>query len=147
MRRSNGLLSIVGRNLIGTSVYSSSEARNARITAKIDAAGGMVLAMTLAADNDVTDREFEVEDITTGIHASGFGQLGDGRPFSFHIEHQALVVEIYRPRLRDLVPQSEDVVAVATRKLTEIDLSDERSLAAAVRDAIADAHPVPRTGR
>ena len=128
-------------------MYSSSGARNARITTKIDAADGMVQAMTLAADSEVTDREFAVEDITTGIHASGFGQLGDGRPFSFHIERQELVVEIYHPRLRDLVPQSEDIVALATHKLTEIDLSDERSLAAAVRDAIADAHPVPRNGR
>ncbi len=105
------------------------------------------MTMTLAADSEVTDREFAVEDITTGVHASGFGQLGDGRTFSFHIERQALVVEIYRPRLRDLVPQSEDIVAVATRKLTEIDLSDERSLAAAVRDAVAEAEPVPRNGR
>lgn len=107
----------------------------------------MVNAMNLAADSDVTDREFAVEDITTGVHASGFGQVGDGRAFSFHIERQALVVEIYRPRLRDLVPQSEDIVAVATRKLTEIDLSDERSLAAAVRDAVAEAQPVPRHSR
>ena len=128
-------------------MYSSSEVRNASITPKIDARAGILQAMTLAPDNDVTDREFSVEDITTGVHASGFGQLGDGRPFSFHIERQALVVEIYRPRLRDPVPQSEDIVAVATRKLTEIDLSDERSLSAAVRDAITDAHPVPRAGR
>ncbi|MGD9620843.1 MAG: hypothetical protein AB7G47_16550 [Mycolicibacterium sp.] len=103
--------------------------------------------MTLAADSDVTDREFAVEDITTGVHASGFGHLADGRPFSFHIERQSLVVEIYRPGLRDPVPQAEDIVAVATRKLTEIDLCDERSLAAAVRDSIAEAQPVPRTGR
>ena len=34
---------------------------------------------------------------------------------------------------------------MATRSLTDIDLSDERSLAAAVRDAVADAQPVPRT--
>ncbi|MGZ8802227.1 MAG: hypothetical protein ACXWZL_06350 [Mycobacterium sp.] len=103
--------------------------------------------MTLAADRDVTDHRFVVEDITTGVHASGFGQVGDGRSFSFHIERQALVVEIYRPRLRGLVPLSEDIVAVATRKLTDIDLSDERSLAAAVRDAVAVAQPVPRNVR
>lgn len=128
-------------------MYSNSGARIARIAAITDVGDGMVQAMTLAADSDVTDREFAVEDITTGVHASGFGQVGDGRPFSFHIEHHALVVEIYRPRLRDPVPQSEDIVAVATRKLTEIDLSDERSLAAAVRDAVAEAQPVPRNGR
>lgn len=35
-------------------------------------------------------------------------------------------------------------MAVATRKLTEIDLTDERSLAATVRDAVADAQPLAR---
>ena len=90
---------------------------------------------------------FAIEDITTGLHASGFGQVGDGRSFSFHIEKQMLVVEIYRPRLAGPVPQAEDVVAAASRKLTDIDLTDERSLAAAVRDAVAAAQPVPRTAR
>ena len=58
-----------------------------------------------------------------------------------------LVVEIYRPRIAGPVPQAEDVVAAASRKLTDIDLTDERSVAAAVRDAVADAQPVPRTTR
>lgn len=103
--------------------------------------------MTLATDREVTPEGFAVEDITTGVHASGFGQVGDGRSFSFHIERHELVVEVYRPRLRGLVPQSEDVVAVATRKLTDIDLTDERSMTAVVRDAVAAAQPVPRNGR
>lgn len=107
----------------------------------------MVWTMTLSTDREMTDRDFAVEDLTTGVHASGFGQVGDGRSFSFHIERQALVVEIYRPRVRGPVPQSEDVVAVATRKLTDIDLSDERSVSAAVRDAVAEAQPVPRSSR
>ena len=103
--------------------------------------------MTLAADRDLGNQEFAIEDITTGVHASGFGQVGDGRSFSFHIERQVLVVEVYRPRLTGLVPQAEDVVAVASRKLTDIDLTDERSVAAAVRDAVAAAQPVTRTAR
>jgi hypothetical protein len=102
--------------------------------------------MTLAADRDLGE-EFAIEDIWTGIHASGFGQVGDGRSFSFHTEKQMLVVEVYRPRVNGPVPQAEDVVAMATRKLTDIDLTDERSLSATVRDAVADAQPVPRTGR
>jgi hypothetical protein len=97
--------------------------------------------MTLAADRDLGARQaFEFEDISTGVHASGFGQVGDGRSFSFHTERQQLVVEVYHPRLRH-------VVAVATRKLTDFDVTDERSLAAAVRDAVADATPVARPGR
>jgi hypothetical protein len=103
--------------------------------------------MTLAADRDLGDQEFAIEDITTGVHASGFGQVGDGRSFSFHTEKQMLVVEVYRPRLNGPVPQEEDVVALASRKLTDIDLTDERSVAAAVRDAVADAQPVTRTAR
>ena len=103
--------------------------------------------MTLAADRDLGNQEFAIEDITTGVHASGFGQVGDGLEFSFHIEKQMLVVEVYRPRVTGPVPQAEDVVAVASRKLTDIDLTDERSVAAAVRDAVAAAQPVTRTAR
>ena len=103
--------------------------------------------MTLAADRELGNREFAMEDISTGVHASGFGQVGDGRSFSFHIERQQLVIEVYRPRLSGPVPGEDDVVAMATRKLTDIDLSDERSLSATVRDAVAGAQPVSRTAR
>jgi hypothetical protein len=103
--------------------------------------------MTLAADRDLGNRQFAIEDITTGLHASGFGQVGDGRSFSFHIEKQVLVVEVYRPRLTGPVPQAEDVVAAVSRRLTDVDLFDERSVSAAVRDAVAAAQPVQRTAR
>ncbi len=103
--------------------------------------------MSLAPSGDSADTGFAIEDISTGLHASGFGQLAGGRSFSFHIEHQLLVVEIYRPRLAGPMPQAEDVMATATRKASEIDLYDERSLTAAVRDAVANAQPVPRAAR
>nr|WP_090274058.1 hypothetical protein [Mycolicibacterium komanii]CRL66973.1 hypothetical protein CPGR_00334 [Mycolicibacterium komanii] len=103
--------------------------------------------MTLAADRAQGAREFVIEDMTTGLHASGFGQVGDGRSFSFHVERQMLVIEIYRPRLAGPVPHEEDVVAAASRKLTDIDLTDRRSVGAAVRDLVAAAEPVARTGR
>jgi hypothetical protein len=106
--------------------------------------GGMVQTMTLATSDDVDGRGFVVEDIITGVHASGFGRVGDGRSFSFHVERQSLVVEVYRPRLRALVPQAEDIVATATRRLTDVDLTDERSMIAVVRDAVAAAQPVAR---
>ena len=85
--------------------------------------------------------------ISTGLHASGFGRVGDGRTFSFRVERLVLVVEVYRPRLAGPVPQSEDVVAVSNRDLSHVDVTDERSLVAAVRDAVADAQPVPRSAR
>jgi hypothetical protein len=101
--------------------------------------------MILTADNDVSGGEFVIEDMSTGVHASGFGGVGDGRSFSFHVEKQTLYVEVYRPRLAGPVPQAEDVVAAASRSLAHVDVADERSLSAAVRDAVADAQPVPRT--
>lgn len=103
--------------------------------------------MSLAADHDVAGGEFAIEDMSTGRHASGFGRVGDGRSFSFHVDRQTLFVEVYRPRLAGPVPQAEDVVAAATRSLAHVDVADERSLAAAVRDAVAEAQPVPRTAR
>ncbi|RAV16179.1 hypothetical protein DQP55_04790 [Mycolicibacterium sp. GF69] len=102
--------------------------------------------MTLAADREL-GADFAIEDMTTGVHASGFGQVGDGRSFSFHVERQTLVVEVYRPRLAGPVPLEEDVVAVSSRKLTDIDVTDRRSVGAAVRDLVAAAEPVARTGR
>jgi len=101
--------------------------------------------MILTADSDVSGGEFVIEDMSTGVHASGFGRVGDGRSFSFHVEKQTLYVEVYRPRLAGPVPQAEDVVAAASRSLAHVDVADERSLSAAVRDAVADAQPVPRT--
>lgn len=103
--------------------------------------------MTLAADRDLGNQQFAIEDITTGVHASGFGQVGDGRSFAFHIEKHLLVVEVYRPRLSGPVPQAEDIVAVASRGLIDIDLTDQRSVSAAVRDAVAASHPVTRPPR
>lgn len=100
--------------------------------------------MTVMADRHTAGSEFAVEDISTGIFANGYGQVGDGRSFSFHIEHRSLVVEVYRPRLSGPVPQAEDVVAKAVRGLVDLDLTDERSLTAAVRDSVAAAVPVPR---
>ena len=100
--------------------------------------------MTLAAGREAVGSAFVLEDITTGVHASGFGEVGDGRSFSFHVEHRTLVIEVYRPRLAGPVPQAEDVVALARRSVLGIDLTDERSLAAAVRDGVSAAVPVPR---
>lgn len=103
--------------------------------------------MILSADGDSAEEQFAIEDISTGMHASGFGQAGGGRSFSFHVERRTLIVEIYRPRLSGPVPHPEDVMATALRRLNGLDLFDERSLSAAVRDAVAEAAPVPRTAR
>ncbi|BBZ04054.1 hypothetical protein MCHIJ_34910 [Mycolicibacterium chitae] len=99
--------------------------------------------MSQGADTGLGD-EFAVEDLTTGPHASGFGSVGDGRTFAFLVhDHQDLRVEIYRPRLAGPVPQREDVVASTTRSCKGVDLADERSLIAAVRDAVTEAAARP----
>jgi hypothetical protein len=77
------------------------------------------------------------------VLASGFGQVGDGRSFAFRIEGQSLLVEIYRPRLSGPVPQPEDVVATVRRSVVDVDVTDERSLSAAVRDSVASASSFP----
>lgn len=103
--------------------------------------------MTMTADNAVAGDAFTIEDISTGLYASGFGRVGDGRAFSFRVERQLLMVEIYRPRLAGPVPQEEDVVATASHSVANVDIGDERSLVAAVRDTVADAQQVPRSAR
>lgn len=98
--------------------------------------------MTLAAAPLSRGAEFVIEDLTTGVFASGFGRLGDGRSFAFHVHRAQLVVEVYRPRLAGPVPQPEDVVATAGRSLGDVDVDDARSLCAAVRDTVATAAPL-----
>lgn len=98
--------------------------------------------MSVATERHLPDPEFAIEDMWLGVFsdkvfASGFGQLGDGRSFAFRIEGQWLLVEIYRPRLSGPVPQPEDVVATVRRNVVDVDIADRRSLAAAVRDAVA----------
>lgn len=93
--------------------------------------------MTITEDSQLVDSEFVIEDMSVGVFASGFGQVGDGRSFSFRTVHQLLVVEVYHAELSGPVPQAEDVVATGSRSLVEIDVTDERSLAAAVRDVVA----------
>jgi hypothetical protein len=98
--------------------------------------------MSVAENGHLSDGEFAIEDMWLGVFsakvlASGFGQAGDGRSFAFCIEGKSLVVELYRPRLRGPVPQREDVVATIRRNVVDVDITDQRSLSAAVRDAVA----------
>ncbi|MGA9491676.1 MAG: hypothetical protein WBV80_15690 [Mycobacterium sp.] len=98
--------------------------------------------MSVAENGQLSDGEFAIEDMWMGVFsakvlASGFGRAGDGRSFAFCIQGKSLVVELYRPRLRGPVPHPEDVVATIRRNVVDIDITDERSLGAAVRDAVA----------
>jgi hypothetical protein len=68
---------------------------------------------------------------------AGSGQVADGRSFAFRIEGPWLLVQVYRPRLRGPVPQPEDIATTLRCNVVDVDVTDERSLSAAVRDAIA----------
>ncbi|WP_280239522.1 hypothetical protein [Nocardia abscessus] len=81
---------------------------------------------------------FVIDDITVGAYAHGFGTTADGHPFAFRTVRATLRLEIYRPDLDEAVPGPEDVLAVAEATVTDIDLDDERSVAALVRDMIPD---------
>jgi hypothetical protein len=98
--------------------------------------------MIVGEHGQFSDGEFAIEDMWVGVFsarilASGFGQVGDGRSFAFSIEGQKLLIEVYRPRFSGPVPQPEDIVATAQRNVVDVDITDERSLGAAVRDAVA----------
>jgi hypothetical protein len=95
--------------------------------------------MTLTSAAQSPGTEFVIEDLTTGLFASGFGRLGDGRRFAFHAHRGQLTVEVYRPRTAGPVPAPEDVIASVTRSVGDLDVRDARSVAAAVRDAVATA--------
>ncbi|MEV6216938.1 hypothetical protein [Nocardia sp. NPDC051833] len=92
---------------------------------------------------DRTTAGFGIDDISVGPFAHGFGTTDDGRPFAFRTRRATLTVQIYRPDLGEAVPGADDVVATAQAQVTDIDLGDERSVAAFVRDLIHDAIPVP----
>ncbi|MEV6279787.1 hypothetical protein [Nocardia sp. NPDC051832] len=85
---------------------------------------------------------FVIDDITVGPFAHGFGTTADGRPYAFRTVGPTLTLEIYRADLGTPVPSPEDVVAVAQVRVTDVDLDDERSVVALVRDMIPDAVPV-----
>ena len=104
-------------------------------------------AVSIPDDRRNPGPEFAIEDMWVGIFsakvlASGFGQVGDGRSFAFRIEGHWLLVEIYRSRLSGPVPQPEDVVDTVRHSTLGVDVTDQRSLAAAVRDAVASAEPI-----
>lgn len=87
---------------------------------------------------------FAVEDLTCGAQAHGFGRTDDGRGFAFQIKRAVLRLEIYRPDLRNAIPDPEDVASVAELSVKDVDLDDERSLTALIRDAVDEAVKIER---
>lgn len=108
-------------------------------------------AMSVADDPRLVCPVFAIEDMWVGVFsakvlASGFGQVGDGRSFAFRVEGHWLLVEIYRRGVSALVPQPEDVVDTVRRNVRGVDITDERSLAAVVRDTVDHVEPASNPG-
>lgn len=93
---------------------------------------------------ELPESGFAIEDLTRGAQAHGFGRADDGRGFAFQVKRAALRVEIYRAGLLDEVPQPEDVASVAELSVKDVDLDDERSLTALIRDAVDEAVKIER---
>lgn len=90
---------------------------------------------------------FAVEEVNTGTHANGFGHTDDGRSFAFRVTRSTLYLEIYRIDVSSPVPDKSEVEAVAEHSVTEVDLTDERSIIGAVRDAVGHAEDVTDASR
>lgn len=106
----------------------------------VESKSGLYQGDLLVADQSAG---FTVEDVTVGRYAHGFGVTGDGRSFAFRTHRSTLTVEIYRAGVTTAVPAPEDVEAIAVAPVTDIDLDDERSVVALVRDLIPQAVAVP----
>ncbi|MBD8505195.1 hypothetical protein HT102_01650 [Hoyosella sp. G463] len=81
---------------------------------------------------------FVIDDLSLDPYAHGFGQTPDGRTFTFQVRNHLLHVEVYRPGLSTTVPDTADVAGTADLSIVDIDVADERSVIAAVRDAVTD---------
>jgi hypothetical protein len=93
----------------------------------------------MGADVGSEGTNFVVEEVNAGTHANGFGRTDDGRAFAFRVQRSTLYVKIYRADVVSAVPDRTEVDAVAEHSVTEIDLTDERSIIGVVRDAVAHA--------
>jgi len=86
---------------------------------------------------------FRVDDITVGPYAHGYGATEDGKVFSFRVVGAVMTLRVYRTDLDPAaVPVRKDVDAVATARVSEVDLADERSIIAMVRDMTMNSVPV-----
>ncbi len=92
------------------------------------------------------DAAFELAELTTGVHAHGYGQVGDGREFAFRVRSNLVLVEVYRHDAAEVFPRPEDVEATAQCSATDVDLSEERDVEMLVRDLVASASPTGDTG-
>jgi hypothetical protein len=83
----------------------------------------------------------DVEMLTTGPNAHGYGRLGDGRGFAFRIRNRKAHLEIYRSDADGVEPAPEDIELVAQRPAGRVNLDGARSLTVLLRSLVAVAAP------
>lgn len=79
--------------------------------------------------------------LSTGVHAAGYGHAGDGRELAFRVRSATMRLEVYRDGADEVLPTPEDVTASASVATGELDLDDEVGLRALVVDLLRAAEP------
>lgn len=89
----------------------------------------------------------DIELLTTGPNAYGYGRLADTRDFAFRVRNRKARLEIYRVGADHAEPAQADVELVAERPIGAIRLDSPRSLTTMVRNMVgqaADAADAPQ---
>ncbi len=91
------------------------------------------------------DGALDIELLTTGPNAYGYGQLSDRRNFAFRVRNRKARLEIYRADADGARPAQADVELVAERSTGSISLDSPRSLRALVRNLVVEADATDTT--
>jgi hypothetical protein len=85
------------------------------------------------------DGALDIELLTTGPNAYGYGRLSDARDFAFRVRNRKARLEIYRAGADHAEPVPTDVEMVAERPTGAISLDSPRSLTTLLRNLVVDA--------
>jgi len=85
------------------------------------------------------DGALDIELLTTGPNAYGYGQLADHRNFAFRVRNRKARLEIYRADADSAEPAQADVELVAERSTGSTSLDSTRSITALVRTLVVEA--------
>lgn len=77
--------------------------------------------------------------LTTGVNAHGYGQLADNREFAFRVRNGKARLEVYRAGADPVQPQPADIELVAHTHTGQMNLDSRRSLTALLRVLLPEA--------
>jgi len=87
------------------------------------------------------DGVLDLELLSTGPNAHGYGRLGDGRGFAFRIRNRKATLEVYRAGADDAEPAPADVELMAQLCAVRMNLDSDRSLNVLLRTLVTVAAP------